>query len=90
MPVEEWTLEFTAENPTAALGRFVELATPVFVDFGGEVEGRGSDWTHWTFDRHVARAYAFETGVSVRGSGGAALPDRLRNLIASEPEWRLG
>jgi len=90
MPVEEWAFEFTVENPTAALERFVELATPVFAEFGWEVEGRGSDWAHWTIDRQVARAYAIETGVSVRGPGSAALPDRLRNLIASEPEWRLG
>jgi hypothetical protein len=83
-------------EPTAALARFVDIATPVLAKAGFELEGQGNDWAHWTrVDfRNVIRAYAFrhegEEGVSFYGRGEVprSVLESLADDVVTLTGWR--
>jgi hypothetical protein len=82
-------LDFASEgDPLAALAAFVEIATPVFCEFGYAPEEKhpkaARDWMHWNRGpQDVIRAYAFSEGnrggVSVTGQG--EIPEGLAEAV---------
>jgi hypothetical protein len=93
----DWTNE---DDAIVTLATFINLATPVFVQFGytpeekGERSGKG--WMHWNRGfGNVIRAYAFEDGdrrgVSILGQG--EIPENVEEAVvqcvSESTNWNL-
>jgi hypothetical protein len=85
-----WGTDVCTAGPT--LAALVELADPLFSEFGYEVEARGYDWAHWTCDKNtVAVRVGWELparerwAMRVTGHMPLRLAERLLSLVQGSP-----
>jgi hypothetical protein len=93
---ETGSIEFVSDtDPVTALSRVAEIATPVLLGCGYELEGRGRDWAHWTAgSRNVIRAYAFRgdevSGVSMHRQGDvpSGVVEEVARAVVAATGWQ--